>query len=107
MKSIKVFENYHPLFISVFVADGHLIDYMNKRINNKPQEKEILKIFRAVVKALAELHHNDPPIVHRDIKVGVVCVVGFSDRTLGMSVDLVLYLFTVIVSIGENHKVSC
>eukprot|EP00041_Stephanoeca_diplocostata_P023383 m.573243 g.573243 ORF g.573243 m.573243 type:complete len:559 (+) comp22278_c0_seq2:177-1853(+) len=63
------------LLLMELCPDGHLIDYMNKRMKSKPQEKEILKIFRAVVKALAELHHNDPPIVHRDIKPENVLIV--------------------------------
>jgi serine/threonine protein kinase len=42
---------------------------MQQRLDSRPDEKEVLTIFGQVCAGLVPLHANDPPIIHRDIKV--------------------------------------
>ncbi|KAF9579773.1 hypothetical protein BGW38_003838, partial [Lunasporangiospora selenospora] len=48
---------------------GPVIDLMNRRLQHRLTEPEILKIFSNVCEAVAYMHYSDPPILHRDIKV--------------------------------------
>jgi serine/threonine protein kinase len=69
---------------------GGIIDMMNTRLQNRLTEGEILKIFSDVVEvccrpvrahvlprwpwsyrsqAVAHMHYQDPPLIHRDLKV--------------------------------------
>ncbi|XP_071536903.1 uncharacterized protein Nak isoform X2 [Panulirus ornatus] len=47
----------------------HLLHLMNDRINSGLTEAEVLKIFCDVCDAVSRLHHVNPPIIHRDLKV--------------------------------------
>ncbi|CAG2112293.1 unnamed protein product, partial [Medioppia subpectinata] len=48
---------------------GHVLQLMNDRINVGFSENELLKIFCDICEAVARLHHNQPPIIHRDLKI--------------------------------------
>lgn len=48
---------------------GHVLQMMNDRLSSGFSEGEVLKIFCDVCEAVARLHHNQPPIIHRDLKV--------------------------------------
>ncbi|GAM19078.1 hypothetical protein SAMD00019534_022530 [Acytostelium subglobosum LB1] len=52
-----------------FCAGGHLVDLMTKRQQNKFSENEVLAIFSDVCEAVAHMHSQSPPIIHRDLKV--------------------------------------
>jgi len=53
----------------LFFLAGHLVQLMNNRIGSGFTQMEVLKIFCDVLEAVACLHHSNPPIVHRDLKV--------------------------------------
>lgn len=42
---------------------------MNERLSIGFSEPEVLRIFCDICEAVARLHHNQPPIIHRDLKV--------------------------------------
>lgn len=50
-------------------AGGGIIDMMNTRLQNRLTESEILKVFSDVVEAVAHMHAQSPPLIHRDLKV--------------------------------------
>eukprot|EP00050_Salpingoeca_kvevrii_P012825 m.24962 g.24962 ORF g.24962 m.24962 type:complete len:559 (+) comp4364_c0_seq1:245-1921(+) len=56
------------LLLMEYCPGGHVVDIMNRRLNRPFEEKEVLKIFSDVCLGLAALHHQDPPVIHRDIK---------------------------------------
>ncbi|KAF9536936.1 hypothetical protein EC957_009345 [Mortierella hygrophila] len=60
---------YEVLILMEYCGGGPVIDLMNRRLQHRLTEPEILKIFSNVCEAVAYLHYCDPPILHRDIKV--------------------------------------
>ncbi|KAG0367330.1 hypothetical protein BGZ54_004052 [Gamsiella multidivaricata] len=60
---------YEVLILMEYCGGGPVIDLMNRRLQHRLTEPEILKIFSNVCEAVAYLHYSDPPILHRDIKV--------------------------------------
>ncbi|KAF9417757.1 hypothetical protein BGZ94_009873 [Podila epigama] len=60
---------YEVLILMEFCSGGPVIDLMNRRLQHRLTEPEILKIFSNVGEAVAYMHFMDPPILHRDIKV--------------------------------------
>lgn len=64
------------LLLMELCPGGHLVDWMNARIDNRPSEREILKIFADVCLGLEPLHQASTPIIHRDIKLENVLAVG-------------------------------
>jgi AP2-associated kinase len=52
-----------------YCSGGGIIDLMNARMRNRLTEAEVLKIFGDVAAGLAVMHHMDPPLMHRDLKV--------------------------------------
>ncbi|KAG0344653.1 hypothetical protein BG004_004284 [Podila humilis] len=60
---------YEVLILMEYCGGGPVIDLMNRRLQNRLNEPEILKIFSNVCEAVAYMHYLDPPILHRDIKV--------------------------------------
>jgi serine/threonine protein kinase len=46
-----------------------MVDIMNARQLNRFSETEILRIFSDVCEAVAHMHSQTPPIIHRDLKV--------------------------------------
>jgi hypothetical protein len=53
------------------LADGQLYEVLvsKHKTKTKFEKKEILTIFLDLLKAVAHLHSQNPPIIHRDIKV--------------------------------------
>ncbi|KAF9167758.1 hypothetical protein BGX21_005868 [Mortierella sp. AD011] len=60
---------YEVLILMEYCGGGPVIDLMNRRLQHRLTEPEILKIFSNVCEAVAYLHYCNPPILHRDIKV--------------------------------------
>ncbi|KFH73198.1 NAK/BIKE protein kinase [Podila verticillata NRRL 6337] len=60
---------YEILILMEYCGGGPVIDLMNRRLQHRLTEPEILKIFSNVCEAVAYMHYSDPPILHRDIKV--------------------------------------
>ncbi|KAF9283950.1 hypothetical protein BGZ68_004984 [Mortierella alpina] len=60
---------YEVLILMEYCGGGPVIDLMNRRLQHRLTEPEILKIFSNVCEAVAYMHYLDPPILHRDIKV--------------------------------------
>ncbi|KAF9165750.1 hypothetical protein DFQ26_009432 [Actinomortierella ambigua] len=60
---------YEVLILMENCAGGPVIDIMNRRLQHRLTEPEILKIFSNVCEAVAYMHYHDPPVLHRDIKV--------------------------------------
>ena len=56
-----------------FFLDGHVIQLLNENLNSGLSEDMILRIFTDVCEAVAMLHHSQPPVVHRDLKVTLEC----------------------------------
>ena len=50
-------------------SGGHVISLMNRRLKNRFKEGEVLKIFTDTALAVAAMHHREPPMQHRDIKL--------------------------------------
>ncbi|KAG0320524.1 hypothetical protein BGZ99_004438 [Dissophora globulifera] len=60
---------YEVLILMEYCGGGSVIDLMNRRLQHRLMEPEILKIFSNVCEGVAYMHYSDPPILHRDIKV--------------------------------------
>ena len=52
-----------------YCSGGGIIDLMNARLRDRLREEEVLKIFGDVCAGVAVMHHQDPPLMHRDLKV--------------------------------------
>lgn len=57
-----------------YCSGGGIIDLMNKRLRDRLHEDEVLKIFGDVCEGLAVMHHLDPPLMHRDLKIENVLI---------------------------------
>lgn len=57
-----------------YCSEGGVIDLMNKRLRDRLRETEVLKIFSDVCEGLAVMHHLDPPLLHRDLKIENILV---------------------------------
>jgi serine/threonine protein kinase len=55
----------HFISLSSLSVGGSLIDLLNQRIASRLNESEILAIFEQICEAVAHLHSQDPPIIHR------------------------------------------
>ncbi|KAM0788072.1 hypothetical protein ACM66B_001243 [Microbotryomycetes sp. NB124-2] len=62
-------KGYEIFILMEWCAGGGIIDMMNQRLQNRLTESEILKIFGDTVEAVAHMHYQDPPLIHRDLKV--------------------------------------
>lgn len=60
---------YEVFILMEFAAGGGIIDLMNARLRTRLSEREVLKIFGDVASGLSVMHHMDPPLMHRDLKV--------------------------------------
>ncbi|KAI9021749.1 kinase-like domain-containing protein [Phycomyces nitens] len=55
---------------------GGVIDLMNRRLQQRLTEPEIIKIFSDVCEALAYMHYCSPPVLHRDLKVENILILS-------------------------------
>ncbi|ORY57112.1 hypothetical protein BCR35DRAFT_296112 [Leucosporidium creatinivorum] len=62
-------KGYEIYILMEWCAGGGIIDMMNTRLQNRLTETEILKIFSDTVEAVAHMHYQSPPLIHRDLKV--------------------------------------
>ncbi|GAA6009462.1 hypothetical protein JCM11491_003566 [Sporobolomyces phaffii] len=62
-------KGYEIYILMEWCAGGGIIDMMNTRLQNRMTESEILKIFADTVEAVAHMHYQSPPLIHRDLKV--------------------------------------
>ncbi|BGP30672.1 Ark- serine/threonine protein kinase [Rhodotorula toruloides] len=62
-------KGYEIYILMEWCPGGGIIDMMNTRLQNRLTEGEILKIFSDVVEAVAHMHYQFPPLIHRDLKV--------------------------------------
>ncbi|ORZ11241.1 kinase-like domain-containing protein [Absidia repens] len=60
---------FEALILMEYCPGGGVIDLMNRRLQHRLTEPEILKIFGNVCEALAYMHYCQPPVLHRDLKV--------------------------------------
>ena len=51
-----------------FSSGGELVDIVNTR---SLSPRQVLRVFYETCQAIAHMHSQTPPIIHRDIKVGV------------------------------------
>ncbi|EDV25541.1 uncharacterized protein TRIADDRAFT_24131 [Trichoplax adhaerens] len=47
----------------------HVLQIMNQHIDNGLSEQQVLKIFCDICEAVSAMHHFNPPLIHRDLKV--------------------------------------
>ncbi|CAO3688684.1 unnamed protein product [Rhizopus stolonifer] len=59
-----------------YCPGGGVIDLMNRRLQQRLTEPEILKIFSDVTEALAYMHYCNPPVLHRDLKVENILILN-------------------------------
>ncbi|KAL8280057.1 hypothetical protein RQP46_007638 [Phenoliferia psychrophenolica] len=62
-------KGYEIYILMEWCPGGGIIDMMNTRLQNRLTESEILKIFSDTVEAVAHMHYQSPPLIHRDLKV--------------------------------------
>lgn len=60
---------YEVYILMEYCAGGGLLDLLNSRLRNRLSELEALQIFADVCKGVAAMHHLDPPVAHRDLKI--------------------------------------
>jgi len=65
---------HEVLVLIEYCSRGHVLDFMNKRLSTGFTEDEVMRIFCDVVEAVAKMHHSNPPIAHRDLKVENVLI---------------------------------
>ncbi|KAI9823082.1 MAG: hypothetical protein M1826_000286 [Phylliscum demangeonii] len=59
---------YEVFLLMEYCAGGGLIDFMNKRLQSRLTEPEILDIFSDVTEGVAWMHYQRPPLLHFDLK---------------------------------------
>eukprot|EP01135_Chromosphaera_perkinsii_P001628 Nk52_evm5s208 gene=Nk52_evmTU5s208 len=83
--------NGEALLLMEFCSGGTLVDVMNQvGFDKKFSPAQIAKIFTEVARAMVQLHNNDPPVIHRDLKIenllvandGTVKLCDFGSATL-------------------------
>ena len=73
-------EGVYEVLMLMNYCKGSVLQSMNERLKDSSlnfntsgngcfTEPEVLKIFCDICEAVAKLHHNIPPIIHRDLKV--------------------------------------
>ncbi len=55
--------------ICIFVLGGQLIKWFNDRQGKRVPATQVLRIFHQICRAVAHMHKQNPPIIHRDLKV--------------------------------------
>lgn len=72
---------YEIFILMEFCAGGGIIDLMNARLRDRLREEEVLKIFADVCDGLSVMHHLDPPMMHRDLKVENILLAPSSTKS--------------------------
>ncbi|KAF7731215.1 hypothetical protein EC973_000630 [Apophysomyces ossiformis] len=67
---------FEALILMEYCPGGGVIDLMNRRLQQRLTEPEILKIFSDVCEALAYMHYCNPPVLHRDLKVENILILS-------------------------------
>ena len=67
---------YEVFLLMEYCSGGGLIDFMNTRLQTRLTEPEIVGIFGDVALGVACMHYLKPPLLHRDLKVENVLIVG-------------------------------
>ncbi|CAO3699790.1 unnamed protein product [Rhizopus microsporus] len=67
---------YEAFILMEYCPGGGVIDLMNRRLQQRLTEPEILKIFSDVTEALAYMHYCNPPVLHRDLKVENILILN-------------------------------
>ncbi|CAO3589723.1 unnamed protein product [Absidia cylindrospora] len=67
---------FEALILMEYCPGGGVIDLMNRRLQHRLTEPEILKIFGNVCEALAYMHYCQPPVLHRDLKVENILILS-------------------------------
>ncbi|KAI9316907.1 kinase-like domain-containing protein [Dichotomocladium elegans] len=67
---------YEAFILMEYCPGGGVIDLMNRRLQQRLTEPEILKIFSDVCEALAYMHYCNPPVLHRDLKVENILILS-------------------------------
>ncbi|XP_015788863.1 BMP-2-inducible protein kinase [Tetranychus urticae] len=78
-------EGVHEVLMLMNFCRGSVLQSMNEKLKDTTAsfntsslsatpgclftEKQVLKIFCDICEAVAKLHHNNPPIIHRDLKI--------------------------------------
>ncbi|ABN65665.2 serine/threonine protein kinase [Scheffersomyces stipitis CBS 6054] len=69
-------QQYEVFLLMEYCQNNGLIDFMNTRLVNKLNEREIVDIMFQVTIGVAMCHHLRPPLIHRDIKIENVLIDG-------------------------------
>ncbi|KAI9498843.1 kinase-like domain-containing protein [Zychaea mexicana] len=67
---------FEALILMEYCPGGGVIDLMNRRLQQRLTEPEVLKIFNDVCEALAYMHYCNPPVLHRDLKVENILILS-------------------------------
>ncbi|KAI8068413.1 kinase-like domain-containing protein [Gongronella butleri] len=67
---------YEALILMEYCPGGGVIDLMNRRLQQRLTEPEILSIFNCVCQAVAYMHYCQPAVLHRDLKVENILILG-------------------------------
>ena len=67
-------QHYEVLLLMEYCSHGGLIDFLNTRLHNRLRESEVLRIMSHVCQGVAAMHRQEPPLIHRDIKIENVLI---------------------------------
>lgn len=62
-------DGWEIFILMEYCGGGGLIDFLNTRWQQRLSEQEVLRLFRDVCEGVQVMHHQDPVLVHRDIKI--------------------------------------
>lgn len=67
----------YEVFVLMEYCSGHgLLDFMNAHLRDLLSETQILQIASDIGSGLAYMHYQDPPLIHRDLKIENVLISG-------------------------------
>lgn len=67
----------YEVFVLMEYCSGHgLLDFMNAHLRDLLSETQILQIACDIASGLAYMHYQDPPLIHRDLKIENVLISG-------------------------------
>lgn len=72
---------YEVYILMEYCSGGGLLDLLNSRLRNRLTEKEILEVFSDICLGVAAMHHLDPPIAHRDLKIENILITAPADSS--------------------------